>query len=92
MITPPPLWRGSFFEKYICARLAKAFEILKDSGYVAAELINVKPDVKALISSGFSDKAIVKETQGLGAGGFIKKPYSVDSFLRIVRGELKKAR
>ena len=35
------------------------------------------PDLKAIIVSGFSADTEVKEAQRLGAGRFVKKPYSI---------------
>ncbi len=42
------------------------------------EILKLYPYQKAIITSGFSESADVKATLQLGAGGFIKKPYSKD--------------
>ena len=50
-------------------------------------IINLKPDQKVIIASGFSESERVKEAQRLGAGQYIKKPYSVEK----IGIEIKKA-
>lgn len=40
---------------------------------------------KAVVASGFSESEDVKATLQLGAGGFIKKPYSMDQLGRVVK-------
>lgn len=42
-----------------------------------AAMIRRNPDQKAIIASGFSEDDSVKKAQRLGAGDFIKKPYSM---------------
>ncbi len=49
------------------------------------ELLKLYPDQKAIVVSGFSESEDVKETLRLGAGGFIKKPYSMNDFGQAVR-------
>ena len=49
-----------------------------------AEMLKLYPDQKAIIASGFSESDDVKATLKLGAGGFIKKPYSMDQLGRAV--------
>jgi PAS domain S-box-containing protein len=46
------------------------------------------PDQKAVIASGFSETSRVAEVQRLGAGAYIKKPYTVEKLAGIVRSEL----
>jgi PAS domain S-box-containing protein len=41
-------------------------------------IIKFRPDQKAIIVSGFSETERVKEAQSLGAGPYIKKPYSIN--------------
>ena len=45
---------------------------------------------KEIIASGFSDIDRVKETQGLGAGVYVKKLYTLENLSMIVREELDK--
>ena len=54
------------------------------------EIIRMKPGQKAVIASGFSETARVKETQRLGAGEYVKKPYSMEKIGFAVRRELDK--
>jgi len=46
------------------------------------------PDQKAIIVSGFAETERVKETQRLGAGPYIKKPYTLERIAVAVRMEL----
>jgi len=49
------------------------------------EILRHYPDQKAIIASGFSESDDVKATIKLGANGFIKKPYTMDSLGRAVK-------
>ena len=49
------------------------------------KILTLYPDQKAIIVSGFSESDAVKATLQLGAGGFIKKPYSMDQLNRAVQ-------
>jgi len=49
------------------------------------EILKLCPDQKAVVASGFSESEDVKATLRLGAGGFIKKPYSMNQLGRAVR-------
>jgi ligand-binding sensor domain-containing protein/signal transduction histidine kinase/CheY-like chemotaxis protein len=48
------------------------------------------PGQKAIIVSGFSDNVEVKECQRLGAGAYIKKPFSINQLGQAVKKELHK--
>jgi signal transduction histidine kinase len=54
------------------------------------EILKLYPDQKALIVSGFSENDDVKATLRLGAGGFVRKPYSMYQLGRAVNEVLKK--
>ena len=54
------------------------------------EIIKWKPGQKTIIASGFSETSRVKETQRLGAGEYVKKPYSLEKIGFAVRKELDK--
>jgi DNA-binding NtrC family response regulator len=45
---------------------------------------------KAIIASGFSETDQVKEAQRLGAGKYIKKPYTLEKIGLAVKEELEK--
>jgi len=51
-------------------------------------IIEMHPGQKAVIASGFSETERVKEVQRLGAGSFVKKPYTLVGIGRAVRREL----
>jgi signal transduction histidine kinase len=51
-------------------------------------IIQDNPGQKAIIVSGFSESELVKEAQGLGAGEYIRKPYSLNQIARALRAEL----
>lgn len=53
------------------------------------KILAIQPSQKAIIASGFSESDDVKEALGLGAGGFIKKPYSIDQLGRAVKEVLR---
>lgn len=54
------------------------------------EILKRYPNQKAIVVSGFSATDRVQEMQKLGAGGYIKKPYSIDILARSLRAELDK--
>ena len=54
------------------------------------EMIKQRPGQKAIIVSGFSATERVQEMQRLGAGQYVKKPYSRETIGRAVRKELDK--
>ncbi len=51
-------------------------------------ILQVRPGQKAIIATGFSKSERVMETLSLGAGGCIKKPYSIEAIASAVRKEL----
>jgi len=53
-------------------------------------ILKVRPGQKAIIASGFSESARVKEAKKLGAGAYVKKPYLIEKIGVIVRSELEK--
>jgi DNA-binding NtrC family response regulator len=54
------------------------------------KIIKMHPRQKAIIASGFSETDRVKEAQRLGAGVYVKKPYSLEKIGVSVRDELEK--
>jgi len=52
------------------------------------QIIEHHPDQKVVIASGYSETSRVAEIQRLGAGAYIKKPYTVEKLASIVRSEL----
>ena len=51
-------------------------------------IVEGHPNQKAIIASGFSESERVVEAQRLGAGGYIRKPYTLDRLARALRKEL----
>ena len=51
-------------------------------------IIEFHPDQKTIIASGFSETERVKESQRLGAGQYIKKPYTLEKIGMAVKNEL----
>ena len=51
-------------------------------------ILALHPGQKAVIASGFSATDRVKEAQRLGAGSYIKKPYTLESVGLAIKGEL----
>lgn len=54
------------------------------------EILALHPGQKAIIASGFSETARVKEAQKLGASKYIKKPYTLEKIGIDVKKELEK--
>jgi signal transduction histidine kinase len=54
------------------------------------KILEMYPNQKAVIASGFSETEDVKITRQLGAGRFIKKPYTMEVFGTAIRAELEK--
>ena len=51
-------------------------------------ILNVRPGQKAIIASGYAPSDRVKAMQDLGAGGYIRKPYTLEKIGLAVRREL----
>lgn len=54
------------------------------------EVIKLQPGVKSVIASGFSETDRVREAQRLGAGAYIKKPYTLEKIGMAIKGELSR--
>jgi len=52
------------------------------------KIIEIHPDQKAIIVSGFSETDRVRQAQDLGAGAYVKKPYTFEKLGISVRREL----
>ena len=53
-------------------------------------ILKLYPGQKAIIASGFSETERVKKAQMLGAGPYVKKPYTLEKIGIAVRKELDK--
>jgi len=69
-------------------------DMIMDPGIDGCEtyrrLIDLKPGLKAIIVSGFSESGRVREAQRLGAGAYVKKPYTMERIALALRNELKR--
>lgn len=54
------------------------------------KILEIHPGQKAVIASGFSESARVKEAQRLGTGSYIKKPFLMETLGMAVRRELER--
>ena len=50
-----------------------------------AELLSIKPDLKAIIASGYTMEQEIKKTLEAGAAGFIGKPFRLTEMLTRIR-------
>ena len=51
-------------------------------------IISIRPGQKAIIVSGYSETERVRKTQELGAGKYIKKPYTLAAIGKVIKEEL----
>ena len=54
------------------------------------KVLELRPEQKAIIISGFSETERIKEALELGAGAYLKKPYTMEAIALAVRQELNK--
>ena len=54
------------------------------------KIIEMHPDQKAIIASGFSETGRAKEVQGMGAGAYIRKPFLLEKIGIAIKKELEK--
>ena len=52
------------------------------------QMIKIHPDLKVVITSGFSESERVRSVQQLGAVSYVQKPYTMERFGVVVRREL----
>ena len=53
-----------------------------------AKIAEIHPGQKAVIVSGYAETADVRKAQELGAGQYVKKPYSLESIGIAIQQEL----
>jgi len=67
-------------------------DMIMDSGIDGCEtyrrMTALKPHLKAIIVSGYSESDRVREAQRLGAGAYVKKPYTMERIALALRKEL----
>ena len=49
------------------------------------ELVNINPQVRVILSSGFLSDGTTEEATVLGVRGFVEKPYNMRQILGLVR-------
>jgi CheY-like chemotaxis protein len=54
-------------------------------------VLQINPEQKAIIASGYSESQRVRELQRLGAGTYVQKPYTLEKIGMAVRRELDRA-
>jgi CheY-like chemotaxis protein len=54
-------------------------------------ILDIRPQQKAIIVSGFSETNRVKKALELGAGAYVRKPYMLEKIGFAIKGELQKA-
>ena len=50
-----------------------------------SRLLEIDPDIKAIVFSGYSDDPIISKYQEYGFKGVIRKPFEIDEFLECLR-------
>ena len=53
------------------------------------KLLEIQPGIKAVIASGFSETLRVREAQALGAGAYLKKPYTIEQIGLALKAEFQ---
>jgi len=53
------------------------------------KILEIHPDQKAIIVSGFSETERVTKAQELGAGAYVKKPHALEKLELAIRKELE---
>jgi two-component system, cell cycle sensor histidine kinase and response regulator CckA len=56
------------------------------------EILQIHPEQKAILVSGYSETTRVKEAQRLGAGPYLKKPYTLQELGLAIQAELTRVR
>jgi CheY-like chemotaxis protein len=54
------------------------------------QIRQINPNQRAIIASGFSETERVREAQALGAGPYVKKPYTIEKIGQAVKASLTK--
>ena len=62
---------------------------LMDGVAAFREMKKVRPDIKILLASGYSEKEVSERFSGLGLNGFIQKPYNLQGLSAALRRSLQ---
>ena len=68
--------------------LDRIMPVCKETLYAIRAIRSTHPSQRAVIVSGYSETSRVKEARALGAGLYVRKPYTLDKIGRAVRTEL----
>ncbi|MCK4942757.1 MAG: response regulator, partial [Candidatus Aminicenantes bacterium] len=55
------------------------------------KMIKLKPGLRVIIVSGYSETDRVKKALKMGAGSYVKKPYTMETVGLAVKNKLKKS-
>ena len=61
-----------------------------DGPDIYKRIIEISPGQKAIIVSGFVENELVRKAQQLGAGQYIKKPYTLEKIGHAIKHELSR--
>jgi signal transduction histidine kinase/CheY-like chemotaxis protein len=69
-------------------------DMIMDAGIDGLEtyrrIVELRPGQKAVIASGFSETERVRQAQALGAGAYLRKPFTVEKLAWTVRDEMQR--
>jgi DNA-binding NarL/FixJ family response regulator len=51
-------------------------------------IVAIHPRQKAIITSGFAETERVRQAQDLGAGRYVRKPYTIEALGQAIKAEL----
>ncbi len=54
------------------------------------QMVQIQPGLRAVIASGYSETDRVKQTQALGAGIYLRKPYTIEKLAQAIHQELNR--
>jgi two-component system cell cycle sensor histidine kinase/response regulator CckA len=83
--------------KYLASKPADliVLDMIMDPGIDGLEtykrIVSQNPQQRAVIASGFSETQRVREAQRLGAGSYVKKPYTIENIGLAVKAELNRS-
>jgi two-component system cell cycle sensor histidine kinase/response regulator CckA len=64
--------------------------LVKFSQETIKNLLEIDPDVKAIVSSGYSNDPVVANFKKYGFSGVILKPYKLADLKKVLHGVMKK--
>ncbi|BBO89077.1 response regulator transcription factor [Desulfosarcina ovata] len=83
---------GAFVAAYYFLIGCLSSDMIMDPGINGRQtyekIIELKPNQKAIVSSGFAETEDVKKVLRIGAGQFIKKPFTISLIGKAIKREL----